>query len=130
MTEHPNALLLRRLYDAFGEGELDVITGSLTEDFALHVVGRNPLAGDYAGKDGLLFFLGKSVVVVGDTLKIVLDAVLADDELAVAFERVTAHREGKSLDVQDVTVYRFRDGLIAEMTMVSTNPCVHDAFWS
>jgi ketosteroid isomerase-like protein len=59
-----------------------------------------------------------------------IEGVLADDERGVSFEHITAERDGKTLDVRDTTVFRFQDGKVAEMWMLSTDLDAHEAFWS
>lgn len=88
------------------------------------------MAGDDKGREGLLEFLGKSVEMTGGTLKVDLQRVLADAEFAVTFEHVAGSREGRTLDVEDYSVWRFQGGQIEEMTLLTTNPYAHDEFWS
>lgn len=130
MTEHTNAAYLRHLYEAFSAGDLDTIQSAVSDDFVLHSLGRNPVAGDYKGREGLLEFLGKSIEMTGGKFRVELERVLADDEFAVTFEHVEGSRGGRSLDVEDYSVWRFRDGQIVEMTLLTTNPYAHDEFWS
>lgn len=127
---HANATLVQQLYDAFSKGDLATMQKHLAPDLVMHVPGRNPVAGEYQGQDGFLAFMAKNAELAGPTLKVELEGVLADDERAVTFEHLTARRDGKTLDVRDSTIFRFRDGKIAEMTLMSSDPYAHDRFWS
>lgn len=130
MTEHRNAAYVRRVYDALSAGDMETIESMVTDDFVLHDVGRNPVAGDYKGREGLMEFLGKGFEITGGTLKAELKRVLADDEFAVSFEQFSASRDGRTLDVEDYTIWRFQSGQVVEMTLLTTNPYAHDEFWS
>lgn len=126
---HPNATLVRDLYGLFEAGDVTAIAERMTDDVVIHVPGRNPIAGDYKGQEGFMEFMARNFELAGPTLHIELEAVLADDERAVTFEHFTAQRPGKVLDVHDNTIFRFRDGKVAEMVMLSEDPYRHDDFW-
>ncbi len=127
---HPNAELIERLYGMFAAGETDAVTKYLSDDLVVHVPGRNPVAGDYKGPDGFIQFMTKTFELGGPGMKFELETVIADDEHAVAFEQVTADRDGKHLEVDDFTVFRFRNGKIYEMVLTSSNPYAWDEFWA
>ena len=49
MTEHPNAIAVRRSFEAWNSGDLDVIREYFTEDIVLHFAGNNAMSGSYRG---------------------------------------------------------------------------------
>ncbi len=127
---HPNAELIERLYGMYAAGETDAISEYLSDDLVVHVPGRNPVAGDYKGPEGFFQFMAKTFELAGPNLHLNLETVIADDERAVAFEHVVAERGGKRLELEDYSMFRFRDGKIIEMVMASSNPYAWDEFWS
>jgi uncharacterized protein len=127
---HPNATLVRELYELGLTGDTDALVEHLCDDCIVHVPGHNPMSGDYDGPAGFLDFLTKNFEIAGESLQLEIEGVLADDERGVSFEHVTAQRDGKNLDVHDTTVFRFRDNKVAEMWMLSSDPDAHEAFWA
>jgi ketosteroid isomerase-like protein len=127
---HPNATMVRELYDLGLSGNTAALVEHLCGDCVVHVPGHNAMSGDYQGPDGFLEFLGKNFELAGEALHLEIEGVLADDERGISFEHITAERDGKTLDVHDTTVYRFQDGKVAEMWMLSTDLDAHEAFWS
>ena len=51
MTDHPHIELFRRTYAAFTTGDMDALAEVFAEDVVWHTPGRNPLSGDYEGRD-------------------------------------------------------------------------------
>jgi uncharacterized protein len=127
---HANETLVRELYELGLTGQTTALKERLDHDCVVHVPGRNPMSGEYHGPDGFLEFLSKNFEIAGDTLAIEIEGILADEERAVIFEHVTGQRDGRTLDVHDTTIFRFNDGKVAEMWMLSTDVDAHDAFWA
>lgn len=59
MADHPNVALIRKLYEAFGPGDMETVNEVFGDDIGWHVTGRNLVAGDYRGKDEVFRFFGK-----------------------------------------------------------------------
>jgi ketosteroid isomerase-like protein len=51
ITEHPNAELVRRAYEAFNTADTATLTELLDESVSWHTPGRSPLAGDREGRE-------------------------------------------------------------------------------
>ena len=130
MSEHPNAIAVRRGYEAFASYDLEGIRDLFTDDAVFHIGGRNPLTGTYTGKDAVLGFLADLVSRSGGTFKSELHDVLANDEHVVALTHDTAQREGRSLDENLVAVYHVRDGRVSEGWFHPSDPYTDDEFWA
>lgn len=52
--DHPNAALLRRLYDLLAAGDIDGYLALVADDAVFHVGGDSIVAGEYAGKDAIV----------------------------------------------------------------------------
>ncbi|MEJ8644548.1 nuclear transport factor 2 family protein [Streptomyces sp. MS1.HAVA.3] len=50
MSEHPDCALVRRGYEAFGRGDMEMMSTLLTADVIHHVPGNNPLSGHHKGR--------------------------------------------------------------------------------
>ena len=80
---HPNEVLAREAYAAFGRGDMDALHQNWAENIRWHSPGRGPLAGDYEGTAQILEFLGRLSELSGGTFGADLRDVLASDDHAV-----------------------------------------------
>jgi ketosteroid isomerase-like protein len=126
---HPNEDLLRRGYDAFSKADMQTLDGLFADDIVWHVGGRNQLAGDYRGKEEVFALFGKWAELSSGTLKVEIHDVLANDEHAVALQRATGAREGRTVDDNGVGVYHVRDGKVTEAWFHAGDAYAIDEFW-
>ncbi len=127
MAEHPNALLIRRTYEATDIARLAGLYGG---DVVWHWPGTGRLCGDYNGRDAVLTVFGRIQELCGGTFRIEVHDVLANDEHAVALTRWTASRQGKQLNVRDTDVYHIRDGKVVEFWSFVEDQRLDEEFWS
>ena len=131
MAEHPNVELLRKGIDAFARGDIDTVRSLWTDDVVYHFPGASPLAGDHKGKDGVLAYLAKAAELAGGSLRIVeVHDVLANDQHGVALVRFTASRKGRQFTWNQANVYHLRNGKMAEVWALPTDPWAVDEFFS
>ena len=128
MADHPNAALLRKGYEAFDKGDVAVLTELFAEDVVWHVAGNNQISGEHRGKEAVFAAFAKTVGVPPLSFKIELHDVLANDEHAVALMQATASRQGKQLDLRDVTVYHIRNGKVTEFWSFAEDQRATDEF--
>ena len=81
---HPNEELVRRGFDAFATGDVNMLRELLHQDSVWHAPGRNPVAGDHQGVEAILGFFARTMELTGGTFRVELHDVLANDEHAVA----------------------------------------------
>lgn len=123
---HANEELLRKGYQAFGEGDLDTVRELFADDIAWHVGGKNALSGDYKGIDQVFEFFGKLLELSGGTLKQELHDVLANDEHAVALVKTVQQVDGKTLEDDAVHVFHVQNGKVTEFWAHPGNPYQFD----
>jgi len=129
--EHPNATVVRRLYAAFAQGDMETVRGCFAEDAVWHMPGRSPLAGDHVGWDEIGHdFFAKLRKLSGGTFKSDLTDVVVNDQHAVALQHATATRGTKSLDITACQLMRIRDGRILEVQGYYSDQYALDEFWS
>ena len=128
MSEHPNAALTRRLFDAFGR-DPKVIAAALTRDVVWRVPGNTIMSGEYRGPRDVVEFLRRTSTETDGTYRSHLHTVVADDEWGLAVYRALGTRNGIDLDVDQALVIRFADGRLAEVTAVPLDSAF-DAFWA
>ena len=127
MAEHPNAVLIRRTYEAT---DIATLAGFYAEDMVWHWPGTGPLCGDYKGRDAILAAFARIQELSGRSFRIEVHDVLANDEHGVALTRWTASRQGKQLNLLDTDVYHIRDGKVVEFWSFVEDQRLDDEFWS
>jgi len=126
--EHPNAALIRRLFDAFGKDPM-AIAAALTRDVVWRVPGKTVMSGEYHGPREVVEFLRRTGTETGGTYRSRLHTVLANDEWAVAVYRAMGTRNAIELDVEQALVMRLAEGRIKDVTAVPLDSAF-DAFWA
>lgn len=104
MADHPNAALIRDIYESEDLGPADIAT----DDVVWHVIGRDePYQGKaqipHGARDG-------DWEIVSDSTH----DVIANDDHAIGLIEVTARRGGETLTFRTAEIYHMRDGKIAE----------------
>ena len=130
-SEHPNATLVRRLFDAFARRDLAAILAVVPEDVVWHFPGRHGrLAGTHRGRDAVLAFLASVQELTGGTFGLDLVDVTASDAHAVALFRGHGERNGRRLDNPTSLVMRIELGRIVEVREFVWDLYQVDEFWS
>jgi ketosteroid isomerase-like protein len=100
MQQHPVAVRFSKAAAEVADGNFDSFLDGFSNEATWVVPGRNPLAGTYHGKDGILSFFTETAERTGDGFHPQPIEALADDGHAVLFLRVTGRRSGADLDVK------------------------------
>jgi ketosteroid isomerase-like protein len=119
--------LLRRAYEAAGDGDLQPLLDALTDDVTWQDSTLGPLAGEYRGKQEVLAFFGKMAEVYGGTLRLEVVDILANDQHGVVLTREQGESAGKAVAWNGVQVWTFRDGRCARFLAV--NDGTYNRFW-
>ncbi len=131
MGRQENTDAARRILDAAAAGDLPRLLENVTDDIVWHQPGRNVLSGDYRGKEALAGLLGKMLELTNFTVRVVEEDFIASDERAIWFLRLTAQREGKSIDVRLAQPATFSaDGRMAETWYIPNDRVAWDEFFS
>jgi ketosteroid isomerase-like protein len=130
MSEHPNVTVINRMTKAVFENDRDALAKIFTEDMTFHVRGLLPCAGDHSGVDGFLGALGTIFELTGGDVKLEQLLCVAEDGWAAEWEQAVFGRKGATLEANDAFIYRFEDGRIAEIWMLSAAPAGSESFWN
>ena len=130
MTEHPNASILRRTYEAFARHDVAALGDLFADDVVWQVPGRSALSGVFRGQDEVFAYFRRLREMSGDTFKAESRDFTASDEHVVSLEHLTAERDGKTLDLELALVVRVRNGQIAEARDFFSDPNAWDEFWA
>ena len=128
MREHPNAALIRRALESLVAGDLATFSTAFADDVIWHVPGDGPLAGEYRGVPALFALFGRQEGLSDGTLRLELRDVMASADHAVAWQQITARRDGFLLDVTEALVFQIRDGKVAEVWQRTDQYVVDDFF--
>lgn len=130
-TAATNIAALRRGYEAFQAGNLDLLRDELFDkDILWHSPGRSALSGEYRGVDAVIGLFVKQFELTNGTLKVDVHDILGSDEHAVALATLSAERGGKSITEQYAHVCHFRDGRLTEAWILDFDLHQVDAFFA
>src|SRR5262249_36335896 len=101
-----NERAVRRLFDAFARKDGFGLRGLFAENAVWHVPGESLMAGTYEGREAIFRFLGRLPKETGGTYGSRLIDVLASDERAAALYRATGRRDGRTLDLDQLLLFR------------------------
>jgi ketosteroid isomerase-like protein len=130
MVEDAYQSVVRRAYQDFESGDLDLLRVVMANDVVWHEPGRSALAGDYKGPEAVLGFLGQLRSRSDGTFKIEVVDVLSEPERAVVLQRETATRADKILDVVTAVDFEIHHGKITEVTVYQADTYQFDEFWA
>jgi len=130
MAEDAYESVVRRAYQDFESGDLDLLGVVMANDVVWHEPGRSALAGDYQGPEAVLGFLGQLRSRSDGTFKIEVVDVLSEPERAVVLQRETATRADKILDVVTAVDFEIHHGKITEVTVYQADTYQFDEFWA
>lgn len=130
MSEHPNLQLMRRTVAAFASGDTATLAQVFDPDVVWRVPGTSVLAKDYVGRDAVFGFFGRLMELPGGTFRVESLDVLANDAGGVFVDRVTATRDGRTLDVRLLIQVVIRNGRIVEGIDHFHPEHAWDAFWA
>jgi uncharacterized protein len=128
--DHGHVALVHDFYEARASGDPDRIGVCLTEDSVWRYPGRNPLAGEYRGREQVTAFFTRVRELTGDDFSTEARHVLAGDDVAMVLELPRGRRGGRALRWQTVLLFRFRDGLIADTTVFQHTQHELDEWWT
>jgi len=130
MPEDAYESLVRRTYQDFETGDLDLLGVVMAQEVVWHEPGRSSLAGHYKGPEEVLGFLGELKARTSGTFKIEVLDVLSEPGRAVVFQRETAMKNEKTLDVIAVLDFEIHNGKITEVTVYQGDAYAFDEFWA
>ena len=118
--------LLRRLFEAFGGGDVSGMEETFDEDVPWHAPGTNRFSGQFRGRAAVLGRLAQ-MREAGISTRFDVHDIVANDEHAVAL--VHLHLEvadGRRYDQPQVAVAHVRDGRVLEFWTMNQDQAVLD----
>jgi uncharacterized protein len=125
-----NAALVQRIFDAFARKEGFALRDLFAEDAVWTVPGGGVMAGVYRGRDQIFRFLARLPKETDGTYGSELVDILASDERAAALYRARGTRGGRTLELDQVLLFRTEGGLVREVLALPSDPQAFEAFWA
>jgi ketosteroid isomerase-like protein len=88
------------------------------------------MAGTYRGREAIFRFLVKLPKETDGTYSSELIDVLASEDRAAALYRARGQRRGRSLELDQLLVFRMDGGLVREVLALPSDPDAFEAFWA
>jgi uncharacterized protein len=129
MASAENEALVRRIFDAFSRKEGFALRGLFAEDAVWTVPGRGVMAGVHRGHDEIFRFLARLPKETDGTYGSTLRDVLASDERAAALYTARGTRRGRTLELDQVLLFRIEDGLVRDVLALPSDPDAFEEFW-
>lgn len=130
MAGNANVELIRRVYDAFSKGDMEVLNRVFADDIVFRVPGRSPMAGEYRSKEATFGVFGQLSERSGGTFGLDVRNVLGEDELVLALVTVHGERDGKTYNQDAVHAWRVVNGRAVELRNMPADQHAEDEFWS
>jgi uncharacterized protein len=120
-------LAVGRYASAWTAGDRAALAACYHDDFTLHYFGRNPLAGDHAGKAAALGILAEVTRRTNRRLLAIVD-VMAGPERGALLVHEHFERDGRTAEIERLLVYTVRDGLLCECWVYDQDQTLVDVF--
>ena len=130
MSSAANEALVRRIFDAFSRKEGFALRGLFAEDAVWTVPGRGVMAGVHRGRDEIFRFLARLPKETDGTYGSTLRDVLVSHERAAALYTARGTRRGRTLELDQVLLFRIGDGLVHEVLALPSDPDAFEEFWA
>ncbi|MGW6689204.1 nuclear transport factor 2 family protein [Streptomyces sp. NPDC054961] len=131
MSEHPDCVLVRRTYEAFGQGDMDKLSTMMTADVIQHVPGTSIVSGHHKGREAVFDLYRRLGEETNGTFKIQLDKLLADGRGHVmSFHTVRADRGDRGIEIHEGIFFTIVAGKISDLDVCTEDIDESDAFWS
>ena len=130
MSAAGNEAVVRRLFDAFARKEGLSLRRLFAEDAVWKVPGSGAMAGTFNGREAIFRFLARLPKETDGTYGSELVDVLASEKRAAALYTARGTRDGRTLELDQLLLFRFRDGLIAEVLALPSDPGAFEDFWA
>ena len=120
----------RQAFDAFLRKDGIVIGRLIDDDTVWRVPGESRMGGEYSGREQIFEFLRQTGRLTDGSYRADLRWVIGGEQVVAALYPATGRRLGRELDIDQLLVFRYRDGVWAEVLAVPLDPDAFDAFWS
>jgi hypothetical protein len=129
MAAAANEAVVRQIFEAFARKQGFALRGLFAEDAVWTVPGGGVMAGVYRGREEIFRFLARLPKETEGTYRSELTDVLASNHRGAAFYRAHGTRGGRTLELDQVLLFRIEGGLVREVLALPSDPEAFEAFW-
>ena len=113
------------------QGDFETVGALLSDELVWHQPGKGTLSGVYNGKQNVFAHLGRMAQLSNGTFAIdQVDYITENGDLVVAAVGFAVSKNGRSMQMKGVDLFRFEDGLIKEIWLFSEQIDEEDRFWT
>jgi uncharacterized protein len=117
-------------YAAMAAKDLAAVQAHLGDNIVAEIPGRSGIAGTFHGPRAVLDLFATLAEHSRGTYRFEIEAITADEGIAVTVGRATGSADGRALDQDAVHVLRVVDGRITSLRALFADQAMTDAFWS
>jgi len=128
MTELPIAVAVRRGFETWNSGRVEVSSEYLNENVVLHFAGNNAMSGTYRGRDAVMDALARARQGWG--AKTEVESVLASNDHVMVFHHPIGEHDRRLYDSSVVAYKLDADGKVTEVWFLANDQKGFDKFWS
>jgi ketosteroid isomerase-like protein len=125
-----NEAIVRGIFSAFARKEGFALRGLFAEDAVWTVPGTGVMSGVFRGREEIFRFLARLPKETDGTYGSELRDVLASDERAAALYRARGTRHDRTLELDQLLLFRIADGLVHEVLALPSDPAAFEEFWA
>jgi ketosteroid isomerase-like protein len=131
LAGHPDIDLIRRYTTALAAGDMPTVLPFYADDLVVHVPGSSRHAGTYHGPEAVLeYYTRVGRDTDGGFRDVQVRDILASDEHVAVLVDWRLHRNGRTLDVDRVVIYRIAAERIAEIWVRDWDQAAYDGFFA
>lgn len=129
VSEHPNAALVRRVWDAIARGDADALRTFLAPDLVWRATARGtPWTGEHRGADAAVDMLAR-VGEATDVFDAKLIDILASDARVLLIFRVRIVIGTRDVELDYLLLAEVEEGRLAQIWSAALDPAAIEAFW-
>ena len=122
MTAHPNLNVLERGLAAFAARDMAALREIFHETLRWHYASTSSLAGTYEGLDEVFELFARRAALSGDTYRVHVEEVVANDHFVSLIARTRAERGAVKYEDSICYVYRMNGGKVVEAWGMPAHP--------
>ena len=130
MAAAENEAIVRSIFSAFARKEGFALRGLFAEEAVWTVPGTSVMSGVFRGREAIFRFLARLPKETGGTYGSELRDVLASGERAAALYCARGTRHGRTLELDQLLLFRIADGLVHEVLALPSDPAAFEEFWA
>lgn len=126
-AEHPNVVVVTRLYEALAATDLETILAILHEDIVFEQTDELPWGGTFSGHEGMGRFFGLLTGSISSSVTHTTLFAAGDQVVQVGRTTGTVNSNGAAFDIDEVHILTVRDGRIVRWEARIDTPAMLEA---